>query len=706
MLNPHFSKSVIAVALSSLFAGTAIAETAKEDEVERIAVWSTQVKTSSLYLQGEEIADKQADHISDLLRTIPGVDVGGAHSLNQRITIRSMDDKDLNIAIDGAAQNSYMYHHMGNLQIHADILKSVEIEVGTNSVINGGLGGAVRFETKDANDLLAEDEKFGTRIQVSAGDNSGSNYSLTVFGLLGDSVDFLGYYNAVDRDNYEVGEGKIIGADGKEVPGTDGEVKGLEGELDDALIKFGWNIDNSQRLAISYESYKDEGDYSFRPDMGLATDLAITNSLNAPLLWPTEFTRDTFTLNYDLQWGESQLKAAVFTNTSELWRDESGWAQNPAYAPWAAIVTGEAKNSGANLLAESAIDGLWSSSIDHNLTYGFDHVKHETDYHSKAESGVTTSAEEVTTTAVFIQDRIDFNNGLAVIPGVRFEDYDIDSAVIDDSFDDTLFALAAEYQITQNLLVKISTTEVFKGPEIGEVFTGAGIRDRENSEIKAETGTNNEFAFAYQDSVLGADNFTLGATFFNTEIDGYIYDYAEVPNGGPRDYWKDNIGDMEIDGFEAYVGYQIGQFSSQITFSSAESELHAFSGYEQYENARLDRQQGDTFSANFSYFFETINLDVNWEVMDVDDVEAALDIDGPSLDNSKNGFTVHNISARWQPELLAGLTLIVGVDNLFDEFYASQSSRTGTSFHPRFGELYLVDYEPGRNIKATLAYQF
>ena len=28
----------------------------------------------------------QADHISDLLRDLPGVDVGGAHSLNQRIT--------------------------------------------------------------------------------------------------------------------------------------------------------------------------------------------------------------------------------------------------------------------------------------------------------------------------------------------------------------------------------------------------------------------------------------------------------------------------------------------------------------------------------------------------------------------------------------------------------------------------------------------
>ena len=37
-----------------------------------------------------------------------------------------------------------MYHHMGNLQIHADILKAVEIEVGNNSVATGSLGGAVQ----------------------------------------------------------------------------------------------------------------------------------------------------------------------------------------------------------------------------------------------------------------------------------------------------------------------------------------------------------------------------------------------------------------------------------------------------------------------------------------------------------------------------------------------------------------------------------
>lgn len=699
-----FSRSAMALAIAAAFSmPLAIAdELSKEDEIEKVVVWSTEVKASSLYLNSNDIENIQADHISDLLRSIPGVDVGGAHSLNQRITIRSMDDKDLAISIDGAKQNTYMYHHMGNLQIHADILKSVDIEVGTNSVINGGLGGAVRFETKQARELLSEDAQFGARVQIAAGDNSGNNYSLTGYGLLGENFDFLAYYNHVDRDNYEVGGGEIKDANGDVIDGTDGKVRGLEGELDDALIKFGWNITDNQRLQLSYESYTDEGDYSYRPDMGLATDLAITNSLMAPLLWPTEFTRDTVTLNYELITGNTLLKAAVYSNTSELWRDENGWAQNPAFAAWAAIVTGEAKNTGANLIADTAIDG----NLSHDITYGFDYVKHETDYKATGNAGAVTSGEEATNLAIFVQDRIAINEQFTIIPGLRYDNYDIDSAVVNNDFTDTSFALALEFQASDDLLFKLSGTELFKGPEISEVFVGAGSNETANEDIDAETGINYEFSVAYQITVSDDSKVSLGATLFDTEIEGYIYDYATPPADSGARYWKDNIGDMSIDGYEAYIGFEKGQFDALVTFSDAESELDAFSNYSQFDEARLDRQQGNTLSARMSYSLPDYNLSLTWETLHVGDVDAGNDLDGPTLDNSKDGFTVHNLAARWEPSTVEGLTVIFGADNIFDEFYASQSSRTGVSFHPRFGELYLQDYEPGRNIKATVSYQF
>lgn len=675
--------------------------TAEEaQKIEEVIVWSTQVRASSVYLQNETIEMKQADHISDLLRSIPGIDVGGAHSLNQRITIRSMDDKDLRITIDGANQNTYMYHHMGNLQIHADILNSVDIDIGTNSVINGGLGGSVRFETKTAQQLLKPEQQFGGRVQYSYNDNSGSSYALTGYGQLTDTVDILAYYNDVKRDNYEVGEGEILDASGNEVPGTDGEVRGLKGDLDDALIKFGWDVSQHQRLELGYETYGDKGNYSYRPDMGLATDLAITNNLQIPLLWPTEFSRDTLTLNYDLTWGESStLKTAVFRNESILERNELGWAENPAFAGSAAVVKGEAENSGINLLGETRIDGQ-------TLTYGGEVIRYKTSYSANYLSGSSEgSGEEATNSAVFIQDKIQLGS-FAIIPGLRYDNFEIDSSVVDDTFSEFTWALAAEWEVSDQLLTKISTTQLFKGPEIGEVFVGAGLSDTANPEIEAETGFNTEFSIAYQDAVLGAEQFSTGITLFRTEISDYIYDYASAPAGSGSRYWKDNIGDMNIEGYEAYLGYERGEIKILLTYSEAESDLDAFDEYMDRDGARLDRQQGDTLSLSFDYHLPSPSLTLHWDVLHVEGLKNSASLDGATLDTKKDGFTVHNISAQWAAKSVEGLTLTVGVDNLFDEFYASQSSRTGLSLHPRFGELYLVDYEPGRNVKATIAYQF
>lgn len=672
-------------------------QAAEPAKLEEVVVWATQVRASSVDLGEDAITIRQADHISDLLRTIPGVDVGGAHSLNQRITIRSLGDRDLRVSIDGANQNTYMYHHMGNLQIHADILKSVDIDVGTNSVIDGGLGGAVRFETKDARHLLREGKRYGMRVQGSYDDNSGSGYSATAYGQITDTVDALAYYHHLDRDNYKVGGGEIKDNNGQEIPGTDGKVKGLKGDLDDTLLKLGWDFAPDQRLQLSYEAYKDKGDYSYRPDMGLATDIAIGDNLGLPLTYPTEFKRDTLVLKYELQWGDhSTLDASVFGNKSTLSRDESAinaiWPEDPAH------VEGKAQNTGFGLLGTSDLQ----AGVRHQLTYGTDTIEYQTEYKP---DGSVLSQENATSSAIFVQDRMEFSHGLALIPGLRYEYYDIDSAVVDNDYSAVTGALAGEWAATDKVLVKLSGTQLFQGPEISEVFIGAGYYATPNPGIDEESGYNSELSLAYEDAILGADRFSAGFTLFRTEIDNYIYEYADAPAdiGGS---WQDNVGDMKIDGGESYIGYDIGALRTLLTYSVSDSKLSANAEYASLNGARLDREQGNTWSLNADYLLEQLNLTLHTDVLWVEKLGAGLDLDGASLDNSKDGFTVVNVSARWTPPSYPGLALTVGADNLLDEYYASQSSRTGLSFHPRFGELQLTDYEPGRNVKATVSYEF
>lgn len=694
MQQERFKLRPIYLLVASLLATPALAEE-KSIELEEVAVWGTAVSASSVHFGEDTFAIKQADNVSDLLRTIPGVDVGGAHSLNQRITIRSMDDKDLRITIDGANQNTYMYHHMGNLQIHADILQAVNIDVGTNSVVNGGLGGAVRFETKTAKQLLRDGEQFGGRVQASYANNKQNSYSLTGYGQISDSVDFLAYFNDVSKGNFEVGGGKIKDANNIEVPNTNGKVKGLDGDVDDMLLKFGWDISANQRLSFGYERYRDEGDYAYRPDMGIATDLAIAGGDPNQLTFDTEFSRDTYTLNYDLDWGEANtLKVTAFNNISVFKRDERAISRTPD------LVKGTATNTGINVLGMSEL----GTDIIHTLTYGKEVIRYDTEY--KGDN--VRATEEALSSAVFIEDRIDFNNGLAFTPGVRYSTVYLDSTVVDNWFSRLTGAMALEYQVNNSFLVKLSTTQLFKAPEIGEVVIGAGLFDKPNEKIHEETGYNTELAFAYQDKILGADRFTSGVTFFQTDIDDYIYDNAVVPGGtGPRDVWKDNVGDLKLYGYEAYIGYDINNLRTLLSFSTADSELDAFNQYSALDKARLDRTQGDTISFNLDYGIPMWDLALHWDFQYIGGLRATTDLDGvASDDNSKDSFNIHNISARWSPKQVKGLDLTVGIDNLFDEYYASQSSRTGSTTHPIFGSLYLLDYEPGRNVKMTVSYQF
>lgn len=691
------TRSALPLAILSLISTAALAETKTSTDVEEVVIWGVQVKASSLAFDSEAMEIKQPDHISDLLRIIPGVDVGGAHSLNQRITIRSMDDKDLRISIDGANQNTYMYHHMGNLQIHADILESADIDVGNNSVTNGGLGGAVRFKTKDARTLLEDGSQFGGRIQAGYADNAGDSAAITGYGQLTDSFDALVYFNKVNRDNYEVGGGKILDANGQTIAGTDGTVRGLEGEVEDALIKFGWDVAEGHRLKLGYESYADTGDYSYRPDMGLATGITIGMVQNTPLVYPTEFTRETSTLNYNGNTGENtQVEVALYQTDSTFWRDETSLAQStiPRIKAGAGIKQGDANNSGLNTYIRTLVEG----SVVHNFTYGFDHIEHDTRY---LLNGKEMGAEDSKDTAFFIEDRVTTETGFNFVPGLRYETSDVNSTVVDDTFSDISGALAAEYEASENLLFRISATELFRAPELNEVFVGAGLGQTPNPALKAETGVNQQISFSYEDDVLGADNFSFGLTYFETTVDDYIYDYAET---APRVYLVDNVGDMVIDGIEAYVGYDVGNFKALVSYSDSESELDAVAQYQVLDGARIDREQGDTITLSLDYLFAGINLSLHWDTLWVNDLAAAKLLDFSALPHRKESYSVSNASVHWESSF--GLGVTAGIDNIFDEFYASHSSRTGSSYHPLFKDLYLMDYEPGRNAKITLSYKF
>jgi len=653
-----------------------------EEKLERIEVWGTKVKSSSVYIGEDDIASKQVDHLSDLLRNIPGVDVGGTHSTNQRINIRGLDDTDLSVVIDGAVQNNYMFHHTGNLLINPDLLKSVDIQVGANSVVYAGLGGALEFRTKEAKDLLYGDQRFGALVLAGVNSNAGQRASLVGYGQLTDNIDALGYVSYLNKDNFDDGSGV--------------EVVGVDGTVSNTMLKLGYAINDKHRVAVKYDAYRDDGDYGLRPDMGVRFTNARYGKVD---LFDTHFDRDTLSLHYEVDLGASlNLRA-------DAYRNEIVFARTPMFGTTPYDSRGESLNTGINVMANSA---LTLSGIDHQFTYGLSYIDVENNNRHINLSANTTSRgeEESTDLALFIQDAIYFCNGFTLTPGLRYNRYSKTSfSNTEETWNEWQTALAAEYRFKNGFSLQASTTGLFKGPQLGELFIYDNDTRVLNPNLKPETGSNNEFGFKYQvGNFLGADEFRVAVTRFDTKVNDYINE-GDYPNddctGRGCTRWSENIGDVEIEGFEFSLLYAVGNFDALVTFATSDSEVVRFN--EQVQQQPLDREVGDTTGLTLNYYLSTIDVAFSWHLQHASGEQVG--------ETFKRGYNVHNFSATWLPEDMENLSVIVGVDNVFDEFYVSHASRTysWTQVNSETGESVLFDtsdYEPGRNIKVTVSYRF
>ena len=262
----------------------------------------------------------------------------------------------------------------------------------------------------------------------------------------------MGYVNQNDLENFE-------DWDGTEILGNDGEQKNL-------LVKAGWNINPGHRISLGLDSYQDKGDYTPRPDMGVATNAAISGAT----LYPTEFGRDTWNLGYQGEfesgWGVS---ANLYTNDYHLKRDNHS-----------VITEGSAENTGVSLLAQYAVDMPFA----HEFSLGAESNIYTTEYIT---AGVKLGGEEQRLDSIYIQDRLAITDTFYLTPGIRYDQVSMNAVSVDDDFSDTSLALAADWFVTPSVQVLVSSTEVFKGPELTEVIVGAGYNKTPNPDLKPET---------------------------------------------------------------------------------------------------------------------------------------------------------------------------------------------------------------------------
>ncbi|TCM69762.1 hemoglobin/transferrin/lactoferrin receptor protein [Acinetobacter calcoaceticus] len=154
----------------------------------------------------------QANNVAQLLDTMPGVGAAGSpRPGGQTINILGMGGvADVPITLDDSIKTFDKYRQ-GSVFIEPEILKRVTVDKGPHNVEvgNGGFGGKVTLETKDAQDLLIDDHLVGGFLKYSRYSNNAQNtYTGAVYGKMDNGLaDAMFYYTKRDSGNVERPDG-------------------------------------------------------------------------------------------------------------------------------------------------------------------------------------------------------------------------------------------------------------------------------------------------------------------------------------------------------------------------------------------------------------------------------------------------------------------------------------------------------------------
>ncbi|GAA6184428.1 TonB-dependent receptor [Aliiglaciecola sp. NS0011-25] len=649
--------------------------------IEKISVVGA---ATNLSITAEEIEQYQANDLADIFRYSPSISVGGAVGVAQKIYIRGLEDAFLNVTVDGAQQTSTLFHHIGRVTIDPDLLQQIDVQAGAGEATSGpgAIGGSIRFKTKDAHDLLAEDENFGGRIKANYFSNDGRRFSGSLYGKLSDSWGLLGYYSTIDRDNMEDGDGN--------------EIYGTAADQDMLFLKASGEIAENHFLSLSVEQRDEEGEFSARPNWAV---------LEGAALYPSEAQRDTYVANYRFAHNEFiYLEATAFQTKSSFRGGRFDWlADIDTYGF-------DLRNT--------------SETGKHKFVYGVDYRSDEVT--SGPAQGATENAEEGSVLGIYAQGYSDLTAQLLLSYGVRYDDYDFQQKILLDeyygtpitesasSLDDSevSFNIGLAYELTESWTLGLGYAQAARGKQIGDGFTIDGyLYDGSDIPVVAEdlvpeTVENLEASVEYSSTNLNA-KFSV----YDSSLDDVIFE------GYEGNSVFNNIGTLESSGVEFDLAYRWNSFDLFLGFSHTQTELEPRDGiYSEsyssidlngYEFVGLGNSRGNTWVAGLDYDINT-DASVGFSVtkvesIDIDTLHQAVDLGWTdSLYRlNKPSYTTVDMYANWQ--LNNSLILNVAVTNLFNEQYIDHSS---VGDYSEVFATVIGPYEAGRDIRISISYDF
>lgn len=664
--------------LALLLTGVALpawAQTAPADqtsEVEEVVVIGRSNPVSTI----ERAERNQARQIRDIFQGDPSIDIAGGSRNGQRLYLRGIEASNLSVTVDGAQQGRNLYNHRGGLlNVDPEILKRVDVQPGPAGADQGpgALGGAIRFETADAQDRLSNGRRIGGfgRLNYASAQES-ERISLGGYGLIGENLGVLVHGSITEYDDLRMGGGGRVPVSG----GRDESVLIKLSLLDvaDHSLRIGYEFNEASGL-----NFMQRGDYPYL--------LQPSDPRTRPPQDQT-LTRDSLTgrYQYDPAHPLIDIRLDAYSSTNDFDAPKSNGEQ------FISDVTG---GSLRNVMGWSLFGGRAETSI------GVDYMR------DKGTARRTSAADfhtENKNLGLFVQQRL-YLDRASLYAGIRRDDYSADYGPRTSEGDAVSINVGGEFAVTEGLTLFAGYGEAARGfgtlpihfarnAAAALTFNGAA-----NGKVDPETSTQAEIGARWTATDIDRWGATFRAelTLFTTEIDNAIL-FRQPGSGGLggraiTDIYNHDRA-VRYDGIEVALQYAAPHLSSALRYSSVDIEnLPAAPQF----IVRAGSPRGDQFVWE-NRWSPVSSIDLGYTLRrtnDLDNVPVVTAADIVYI--PKPGYTLHDLRASWRPEALQNVAFELSVMNVTDERYVAHSTLTQNGF---------ATEEAGRDVRLSVSYRY
>ncbi|WHZ36447.1 TonB-dependent receptor plug domain-containing protein [Sagittula sp. MA-2] len=626
----------------------------------------------------EEIQDRQASTVAQLIDSVPGVTlVNGTTPQGSGINIRGFganttygSDQKIAVMIDGATVGSEEIYRIGT-QLFTDPLLYRQAEVlrgtiGSFAYGSGIVGGVVKLETKDASDFTGGVPGFGgsqTLEYSSNGDGFATSTNLAWMPTEG--AEFLLNYTLRDQDDLTAGDGKTIGNSAFRTPSYLAKAKFTFGADDAHSLTFSHSRTVADDKNVPYDQFQTSAGSFGSVDR-------LTDTEQSTLEYRYNPANDLIDLTATLSYADQQIDTTYIDGSSEY---QFGSAEDFCASAFTGVVCADNRYQTKKLTISNR--ALFATGmVQHDMLAGVEAIRKERLNASSAPGGTDRRL------AAFVVDEMTIGQ-VTVTPALRYESSRLESSetlvgVPQNYEKDALMGgLALGYDFGNGFSVFGSAAYTEGLPLIDDLGASATSQRRLDMTEKSKTF---ELGAAYtgMDVFARGDNLTLRGNLYKTEL----WDITTYTASGDTSTDLDRVETKGVE-LEASYGMASGLYFDLAGHVGEGTEFDPDGTSAVWRNSASDRVQlaiGRKWDDR---------LDLSWEVVHATD---RRDSAGADLSDA----TVHNLRATWRPadvKWLEGSEVRFGIENALDLDYVGHlSSATRKA--------------PGRTFKVALTKSF